>query len=251
MRKIVFKTLSTILIFILSMLAFCSCSLRKNDTSNNNNNNNEDDWGSYYFDWDFYPEGYTGGFPDFISDTVFRTEYWWVETYEECVAAVELLKSHGSTFEKNAIFSYDGELFDTKYLFKICIDQSKYTEQIKFGDDPFDRRADYVQIESFAFLKNVTIDEINYGDINNYKRNNIIQIFDDAYENKNLSFEAVYYEYVESRGFMVYGDSRKMDYYFRITSFDYSNNPEKAVECLEAVLNSIVWINKNGFGGNY
>ena len=247
MRNLVLKITSTILIFILSMLAFCSCSLRNNYTSNND----DFDLGGNYGDWDFYPEGYTGGFPRFLDQPGFRGEYWWVETYEECVAAVELLKSHGSTFEKNVIFSYDGELFDTKYLFEICIDQSIYTEQIKFGDDPFDRRADYVQIKSYAFAQSVTIDEINYGNVNDYEHDNISLIRNKTYENNDICFETIRYEFNEySNGFYIYNPS-KTELYFSMSDFNYSDNPEKAVECLEAVLNSIVWINKNGFGGNY
>ena len=59
-------------------------------------------------------------------------EFWWVETYDECMEAIELLKSHDSTFRKTAIFTYDGELFDTKYCFKIS-HNNKYTEYIKKG----------------------------------------------------------------------------------------------------------------------
>ena len=48
----------------------------------------------------FYPKGYTGGFSREPGAT---TEFWWVETYEECIEAIKLLKSHGSTFTDDAL----------------------------------------------------------------------------------------------------------------------------------------------------
>ena len=66
-----------------------------------------------------YPDGYTGGFTVNLNDK--GTEIYWVETYEEAVEAIRLLKSHGSTFSSDspAIFNYEGDLFDVKYCFKM------------------------------------------------------------------------------------------------------------------------------------
>lgn len=239
MKKIILKTISAILIFILSTIALSSCSLLKDDIDNPYDGDN------VHEDWDFYPEGYTAGFPKLMRKVGPRVEYWWVETYEECVEAIELLKSHGSTFKETAIFNYDGELFDTKYFFKISL-ENRYTEKIEFGDNPFDRTAMDVEVTSFAFLKSVTIEEINYGDILDYKANKIFNIADKAYENKNISFTTIQYEIGEKfKSFTVY-DLNGKDFYFHVTGFDYQENPQNAIKCLETVLNSIVWINNNG-----
>ena len=120
-----------------------------------------------YDAYDFYPEGYTCGFPDSYDPSYFWYEIWWVETYDELIEAIELLKSHGSTFEKTSFFTYDEELFDTKFCITIPND-GDYTDDIKFGDNPFDRKASGVKIESYAFFEDVTIDELNYGNVLDY-----------------------------------------------------------------------------------
>ena len=116
---------------------------------------------SYHY---LYPEGYTGGFDQSPGE---NAEFWWVETYEECLEAIELLKSHDSSFSIDFVLTYDGELFDTKYCFMFVGDGSK-TDKIKWGDNPFDRHAENVTIRSFAFFEDVTIDEIMKSDITKY-----------------------------------------------------------------------------------
>ena len=96
---------------------------------------NEETPGDQYF----YPENYTCGFPNYNVFPNSLTEIWWVETYEECLEAINLLKSHDSTFMKSAIFTYEGDLFDTKYCF--IIKDTPLVEKISFGDNPFDRHA--------------------------------------------------------------------------------------------------------------
>ena len=109
-----------------------------------------------------FPEGYTGGLG--IDDGSGRACYW-VETYEECMAAIELLKSHGSTFRENVLFSYEGDLFDTKYC--ISIDE-RSSKKIKYGENPFDRRAKNVIVYAYAFYEDVTIEQINYSYVREY-----------------------------------------------------------------------------------
>ena len=137
----------------------------------------------------FYPEGYTCGFPNFIRQPGSELEFWWVETYDECLSAIDLLKSHGSTFAPNAIFSYEGDLFDTKYCIKISGNNIN-TERIEFGENPFDRKAFDVEITAYAFFEDVSIEEINYGDIRNY---NVYELRADrvnkALATKQLSYE--------------------------------------------------------------
>ena len=246
MKKIILKMLSAILIFTLFTVALSSCSLLEDDIDNSIEDPFDDD--IVCEDWDFYPEGYTAGFPNLIRLVGPKIEYWWVETYEECVDAIELLKSHGSTFKETAIFNYDGELFDTKYFFEISLG-NRFTERIEFGDNPFDRKAMDVEVTSFAFLKSVTIEELNYGDILDYKANKIFNISDKAYENKNISFTTIQYEIGEKfKSFIVYDQNGK-DFYFYVTAFDYQENPQNAIKCLEIAMNSIVWINENGLEG--
>ena len=110
------------LILVLGTLFLTSCQLyveAYQDKNNENEKVNEDDLNDIpngvYPEWNFYPEGYTAGFPSRINKSAPRVEFWWVETYEEVLEAVELLKLHGSTFEKTAIFTHDGDVFDTKY----------------------------------------------------------------------------------------------------------------------------------------
>ena len=113
---------------------------------------------------DLFPDGYTGGFLHNPGENV---EYWWVETYDECVDAIKLLKSHGSTFSDEMILAYDGDEFDTKYCFTITGVGWK-TEKIKWGDNPFDRHAENVSISSYAFFDDVTIDKINHSYLHHF-----------------------------------------------------------------------------------
>ena len=112
-----------------------------------------------------FPEGYTGGFlrePNLMREGI----YYWVETYDELVAAMELLKSHGSTFRKSVIFTYEGDLFDTKYYIYF---HRKKSDKIKYGEDPFDRWAEDVVVASFAFYDDVSIDELVYSFVERYR----------------------------------------------------------------------------------
>ncbi len=107
----------------------------------------------------YFPDGYTGGMGIPSGSDV---EYYWVETYEECVEAIELLKSHGSTFEQWPIFTYNGELFDTKYCFKM---NGARSDEIQYGENPFDRKSEGVRVQSIVFMEEVTIDELVYENI--------------------------------------------------------------------------------------
>lgn len=108
-----------------------------------------------------FPDGYTGGLGITYGST---TEHYWVESYEEAMAAIELLKSHGSTFDETVIFSYEGELFDTKYCFSFRDDR----DFCKYGDNPFDRWAEDVLVTSYGFLEDVSIDTLMVSYISDY-----------------------------------------------------------------------------------
>ena len=144
MKKHLIKFISVVLIFILSAFTLSSCGL--------------------YFSTSIfkYPKGYTGGFGS--RHPMSSVEYAWVETYEEVEEAIELLSSHGSNFYKSAFFNYEGDLFDTKYCFKFLGKK----DNIKYGEDPFDRYAEEVYIYSYAFFEDVTIEELVYSSISRY-----------------------------------------------------------------------------------
>ena len=112
-----------------------------------------------------FPEGYTAGLHLYDGSAL---EYWWVETYKECLDAIELLKSHGSTFVDEPVFACDEDMFDVKYCFKI-IGDNRHGERIKFGDNPFDRWAYDVEIYTYVFFDNVTIDELVYSYVGRYE----------------------------------------------------------------------------------
>lgn len=140
MKKVIIKTISAMLVFVLSIFALSSC-------------------GGIFRIRSIFPEEYTGGFGDL--DNGSGIKYYWVETYEELIAAMNLLRSHGSTFLKNAVLNYEGDLFDTKY----CITISRFdgnADYVKFGDDPYDRWAKDVLVMSYGFFEDVTIDELVY-----------------------------------------------------------------------------------------
>lgn len=106
------------------------------------------------------PEGYTGGWGFAVEDC------FWVETAEECIAAIELLKSHGSTFQHSAIFTYENEVIDMKYCFGF--NRNYPGDVIKYGEDPFDRYYDHVWVISIGFYEDITIEEIVYSNLFDY-----------------------------------------------------------------------------------
>ena len=147
MKKSIVKLVSLMLVFAISVVVLSSCIPN-----------------GWYTEDNYFPEGYTCGFT--ISPGNTHDSYYWVETYEECLAAIELLKSHGSSFKESTIFTYEGDLFDTKYCFSI--DRHR-ADKIDFGENPFDRRAEDVVVTSYAFYDEVTIDELVYSYVSRYQ----------------------------------------------------------------------------------
>ncbi len=183
----------------------------------------------------YFPEGYTGGFGISHGDT--DAAYYWVETYEECVEAIELLKSHGSTFITSSIFSYEGDLFDTKYCFDIG---RKHSDPIEYGENPFDRWAEEVYITSYAFYDDVTIDELIYSYCSRYN----VYIFSSNPELNEIYDEnpdVIYSEFIidsrpDFRSDWIYYDESQ-PYLFNISYYTDNPIPESG---LDAILNSIV-----------
>ena len=160
MKKEIIKAWSAVLVIVMLALSLTACNFDSGVTGNfdsvvNGNHQTHD----------LFPEGYTGGF---YHQPGANIEYWWVETYEECIEAIERLKANGSTFVDDTVLTYDGELFDCKYCFMIT-GVGSGTEEIKWGDDPFDRRATKVYVTCYAFFDDVTLDELNHSYVSRYE----------------------------------------------------------------------------------
>ena len=106
------------------------------------------------------PIGYTGGLE---FDLCFHEVYavYWLETYDEVLSAVELLKSHGSTIKRSMAFNCEGDFLDVKFCF---LYQRSKAEKLEDGKNFFDRKIDDGEFIWFALFDNVSIDELMYND---------------------------------------------------------------------------------------
>ena len=130
---------------------------------------------------DLVPEGYTGGFtPE--RNLHYLTGYYWLETYEEVLAAIELLESHGSTITRSIGFDCDGELLDVKWCFRY---ERRYAEPLEEGGDFFDRKIDGGEFCWFAFYEHCSIDKLVYSYVTLYDCMSI------SYPPKNRDFKTV------------------------------------------------------------
>lgn len=143
MKKITIRTASLLMLIVIIVSSFSSCRLGE------------------YYEPNGFPEGYTGGFGISPGSGI---EYYWVETYDEAVESINLLKTHGSTFLSNSILAYDGDMFDTKYCFVFYGPKDK----INYGENPYDRWATDISILSYAFYEEVSIEKIVYSLLKNY-----------------------------------------------------------------------------------
>ena len=171
------KIISIILIcsMLLALLSGCSYFDKTNDGGNENKEDTDksDPVNGNCSSSHLVPEGYTGGF-SYDSCLHAVTGFYWLETYEEVLEAIELLASHGSTVEnkqygntvKRSIgFNYEGDLFDVKWCFRYS--RSK-AEPLEEGKSFFDRRIDEGEFVWYAFAKDVTIDKLVYSDYEVY-----------------------------------------------------------------------------------
>ena len=104
-------------------------------------------------------DGYTGGFSNFqwVHD---ETGFYWLETYDEVLEAVELLKSHGSTIDPNIGFDCEGEqLMDVKYCFMF---PKKNAEPLEEGKNFFDRKIDGGTFCWYGFFEEISIEELTH-----------------------------------------------------------------------------------------
>lgn len=234
---------SIAILILISILVLSSCEylpfLSDNEQSDVQSNPQGDEFvdGNHPYHY-LFPEGYTGGFNHQPGANI---EYWWVETYEECLAAIELLKSHDSTFDESVIFTYEGDLFDTKYCFKITTN-NRHTEKIKFGDNPFDRRALNVKVKSYAFFEDVTIDEINHSYVNDYKVSSMLMENSEKLKATDFCIENAYYKWNNEKNYYEIFDSETEEVILITGRFEHESDPLYADKCAEAVVDSLMFI---------
>lgn len=163
-----------------------------NNTNTTNNNKNDDR---------IVPEGYTGGITwDYHDHLVYG--YYWLDTYEEVLEAVELLKSNGSTILRSIAFECDDEILDSKFCF--MYPRSK-AEPLEEGKNFFDRKIDNCEFMWFAFFEDVTIDELLYSTVSRYDSVRIFYIksqfshrdFADIHDTDEVTLDWYYSEFGE------------------------------------------------------
>ena len=122
-------------------------------------------------------------------------DYYWLETYAECVDAIERMQVHDSTFYETMLVSDESELYDMKYCIKIWSRDIEVKHPYKifsfeFGAKSFDWKAVNVEIMCFAFFEDVTINEIIYSNTWSYKAYQILPEIEYA-KNNNFSYDGV------------------------------------------------------------
>ena len=181
------------------------------------------------------PEGYTGGFDYSYNYGAPEMEYYWVESYEELLDAIEKLESHGSKIDKSLIFSYEGELFDTKYCFTFNRDKS---DKIVFGEDPFDRYGEGVYISAWAFFEDVKINDLIYSNVKNYDccvlTENQSDLESALSKDPDVLSKDLKWEIRNNHYYVGYED-------YTFYQIEYINSAEKSIskEAFDAIFNSV------------
>ena len=165
-----------------------------------------------------FPEGYTGGgIIDMSPDS--GIEIHLLETYDELMSAVDKLKSRGSTFYERGIINYDEKDFDVKYV--VILNAFKSDKIIKYGDDPFDRCVQDVDIINLIFFEDVTVEELSYSYVSRYDYYRLYRFDDyDSIVNAKNNFDLV--------------ENRLDSNYYTITYDLYINHiPFGGFECIK------------------
>ena len=117
------------------------------------------------------PEGYTGGVDPNL-ESHHSGEVKWLETYDELLSAVALLKSHGTEFYGTRFERLDLMFFNCEEYgidIKFCISFERHSaEKLKEGQDFFDRTIPRVHIVSYVFFEDVSIEKLEYSMVHNY-----------------------------------------------------------------------------------
>ena len=84
-------------------------------------------------------------------------ELYWLDTYEEVLAAIELLESHGSTVNDSIAFNYESDTLDSKYLF-LC--RKGNAAPLEDGKSFFDRKMDEGFFLWYGFYSDITVEDL-------------------------------------------------------------------------------------------
>ena len=195
---------------------------------------------------------YTGGNPN-TKNGLSNEDWWWVETYDECLDAIEQLKANGSNIDTSALFYYEGDEFDVKYCF--ALEEKIY---IKYGrDNPFKYKSDDVKIYTYLFHKDTTIDDFAYKFVGSYCsyyfRLNPDYIESGKYRELDASdLERSFNPNTANLDFMQefpacyeYTDKETGEVVFHLFGFKEKDMPELSDEAVDAILDSIVIVENN------
>ena len=152
------------------------------------------------------PEGYTGGImSNEDSPQMYRgATFYWVETYEEALAAINSLTENGSRIYKKFISSYENDVVDAKYLFIL------YGKIEKIGHEWYDKKYRVVEVKYFGFIEDVSIDKLEYSHFSDYKCVSLGGTFIDQYDpNKTLISECGGKLYENSDDEIVYSQENR------------------------------------------
>ena len=186
MRKLVKMLISlalcAVMLFSYASCEYISCVINGDENNNSSDvdvksdNDNKEISTSNNKKDRIVPVGYTGGVE---YDLCFHEEYavYWLETYEEVLEAVELLKSNGSTIKRSIAFDCEGELLDVKFCFLYSRSKAQKLEE---GKNFFDRKIDDGEFKWFGLFEDVTIDELLYSTVSRYDSLNISYVKDQA-----------------------------------------------------------------------
>ena len=192
---------------------------------------------------------YKGGNSDALNGHTVKS-WWWVETYEECLDAIDQLDAKDSTFKESAIFSYEGEEFDVKYCF--ILDKRVY---LKYGrDNPFKFKSEDVEIIAFIFPHGVNIDDLAYKSVDRRCRYffKLSPEYIEGEKYKQIDAESLTMSWGQPP--QIYSDMTvSMDYkeaeaskpVFRLVGDNQEKMPELSNEVLNKILDSIVIISGN------
>ena len=113
-------------------------------------------------------DGYTGGFPYGDPHAYLHKKICWMETFEELEIVVNGLIAYGNDVEPVLVPKYESEYVDYKY----CIIVS--TNKVDPPDDDeewYERNFNRtIKIKCYGFLSDVTIEEIEHSDVQDYQR---------------------------------------------------------------------------------
>ena len=186
------------------------------------------------------PPGYTGGFN---TDPHYHNTYEikWLETYDELINAVTLLKANGTKIgdkrylRREPIFNCEEYGLDVKFCIKF---NRNLAEEFKEGKDYFDRHIEYVDIKCYVFLESVSINELEYDLLSRYKRIRVGIISDELFDDPRGADDIrIYYSTDENvkNGYYIY--------YYGKNQLGIDTNideiPEDVIEILEKTLTII------------